>query len=150
LGRDTQLAQSSLRFSIGRFTTAGDIKVAGEAVRREVQRLRALAPGGNGDREPWPGAVTGEAGAAGQDTWIRFHLLVADDIVKDARFEAYGCPHTVATAAWLAEQLPGRTRGSLVPGEPPEWARTLSVPVEKLGRLLVVEDALQACLRHWP
>jgi hypothetical protein len=49
----------------------------------------------------------------------------------------------------LAEQLPGRTRASLVPGEPPEWALTLSVPVEKLGRLLVVEDALRACLAHW-
>jgi len=24
------------------------------------------------------------------------------------------------------------------------------VPVEKLGRLLVVEDALWDCARHWP
>jgi hypothetical protein len=31
-------------------------------------------------------------------------------------------------------------------GEPADWARALEVPVEKLGRLLVVEDALQACL----
>ena len=44
LGRDTQLAQSSLRFSVGRFTTPQDIDFAVQAVRREVTRLRALSP----------------------------------------------------------------------------------------------------------
>jgi cysteine desulfurase len=43
LGRDTELAQSSLRFSVGRFTTAEDIDVAIGAVTREVKRLRAAA-----------------------------------------------------------------------------------------------------------
>jgi NifU-like protein involved in Fe-S cluster formation len=94
--------------------------------------------------------VTGEAGAPGQDTWIRFHLLVADGVVKDARFQAYGCPHTLAVAAWMATQLPGRRREALQPGTPTDWAKTHSVPTEKLGRLLVIEDAVQACLRHWP
>ena len=44
LGRSTQLAQSSLRFSLGRHTTARDIERAIAAVRREVLRLRAAAP----------------------------------------------------------------------------------------------------------
>jgi cysteine desulfurase len=44
LGRDTELAQSSLRFSYGRDSTEADIDVAIEAVTREVQRLRAVAP----------------------------------------------------------------------------------------------------------
>ena len=43
LGRSDQLAQSSLRFSLGRFTTAADIDVAIAAVAREVTRLRAVA-----------------------------------------------------------------------------------------------------------
>jgi cysteine desulfurase len=152
LGRDTQLAQSSLRFSLGRFTTEADVDVAIAAVNREVRRLRALSPAWNAAVPLWPDrpAVTGEAGAAGQDTWIRFHLLVADGVVKDARFEAYGCPHTLAVAAWIAKELPGRRREALQPGTPRDWVKTHSVPIEKLGRLLVVEDAVQACLRHWP
>jgi cysteine desulfurase len=152
LGRDTQLAQSSLRFSLGRFTSEADVDVAITAVNREVRRLRALSPAGNAEVSPWPDrpAVTGEAGAAGQDTWIRFHLLVADGVVKDARFQAYGCPHTVAVAAWIAKELPGRRREALQPGTPTDWATAHGVPIEKLGRLLVVEDAVQACLRHWP
>jgi len=150
LGRDTQLAQSSLRFSLGRFTSEEDVDTAIAAVNREVRRLRSLSPASSPG--PWTGdgAVTGEGGAAGQDTWIRFHLIVADDVVKDARFQAYGCPHTVAVAAWIAKALPGRRREALQPGTPAEWAADHGVPVEKLGRLLVVEDAVQACVRRWP
>jgi cysteine desulfurase len=43
LGRDTELAQSSLRFSVGRFSTEAQIDVAVGAVTREVSRLRAAA-----------------------------------------------------------------------------------------------------------
>ncbi len=147
LGRDTQLAQSSLRFSLGRFTTAADIDFAVAAVTREVRRLRALSPAVPPDAGF---GVSGEAGAAGQETWVRFDLAVADGIVKDARFKAYGCPHTLSVASWLAGQLSGRRREDLIPGTPAAWAEARAVPVEKLGRLLVVEDALLRCLRRWP
>src|SRR4030095_10294699 len=40
LGRGTQLAQSSLRFSLGRATTEADIDAAIGAVRRQLSRLR--------------------------------------------------------------------------------------------------------------
>jgi hypothetical protein len=53
------------------------------------------------------------------------------------------------TVAWLCGELRGRSRGALIPGSPASWAEKRSVPVEKLGRLLVVEDALRACLSHW-
>jgi cysteine desulfurase len=150
LGRDTQLAQSSLRFSLGRFTKEAHVELAIAAIRREVRRLRDLSPASEA-RDPWPGkqVVTGEAGKPGQDTWVRFRLQVADDVVKDARFLAYGCPHTLAVAAWMAKELQGRRREALQPGAPTEWAEMHGVPVEKLGRLLVIEDAVRACLRQW-
>jgi len=43
LGRSDQQAQSSLRFSLGRFTTEQDIDATVHAVSREVARLRSLA-----------------------------------------------------------------------------------------------------------
>jgi cysteine desulfurase len=43
LGRTDQLAQSSLRFSLGRFTTEADIDAAIAAITREVARLRELS-----------------------------------------------------------------------------------------------------------
>ncbi|MFU8895610.1 MAG: IscS subfamily cysteine desulfurase [Gammaproteobacteria bacterium] len=48
LGRDDQLAQSSLRFSLGRFTTAAEVDHAIRVVREQVGRLRALAPASAG------------------------------------------------------------------------------------------------------
>lgn len=44
LGRDTELAQSSLRFSLGRFTRDAEVDQAIAAVGRELARLRAVAP----------------------------------------------------------------------------------------------------------
>ncbi len=43
LGRDERLAESSLRFSLGRFTTAEDIEAAVAAVALAVTRLRRIA-----------------------------------------------------------------------------------------------------------
>lgn len=163
LGRDTQLAQSSLRLSFGRFSAPEHIDLAVDAIRREVTRLRTLSPASEPLREPGEGSasrgtaaesnvaqVVGEGGGPGQEVWVRFRLRVREGIVTSALFKAYGCPHTLAVAAWVAERLRGRGRADLAPGTPAEWAEALAVPVEKLGRLLVVEDALADCSRRWP
>ena len=44
LGRDDELAGASLRFSLGRFTTAAEVDAAAAQVVAQVGRLRALAP----------------------------------------------------------------------------------------------------------
>jgi cysteine desulfurase len=44
LGRSPQLAESSLRLSIGRFTTAAEVDAAAAGIEAAVRRLRALAP----------------------------------------------------------------------------------------------------------
>jgi cysteine desulfurase len=43
LGRSDQLAQSSLRFSLGRFSTEAEVAAALKLIQREVPRLRAVA-----------------------------------------------------------------------------------------------------------
>ncbi|MBI3172015.1 MAG: aminotransferase class V-fold PLP-dependent enzyme, partial [Hydrocarboniphaga effusa] len=44
LGRDDQLANASLRFSLGRYTTDADVDQAAEMVLAQVKRLRLLSP----------------------------------------------------------------------------------------------------------
>jgi cysteine desulfurase len=44
MGLSDVLAGSSLRFSVGRFTTEDEVVTAAERVRGAVPRLRALAP----------------------------------------------------------------------------------------------------------
>jgi len=45
LGRNDALAQASIRFSLGKFSSADDVDVAVRVVTSEVQRLRALSLG---------------------------------------------------------------------------------------------------------
>ena len=101
---------------------------------------------------PWPPdagpAAVGDAGREDLGTRVRFELHSYDGVVTGARFQAFGCPHTIAAAAWLAEHLPGRTLESANSMPILELGRLLDVPTEKLGRLLVVEDALHAAVEN--
>src|ERR1700686_4197772 len=86
LGRDPQLAQSSLRFSLGRFSVEADIDFALSAVRAEGRILPALSPAACGPAGegfgPAGGAgsgaatlVSGGAGGRGEEGGGGFHRL---------------------------------------------------------------------------
>jgi NifU-like protein involved in Fe-S cluster formation len=144
LGRDSELAQSSLRFSPGRTTRREDIESAADQVIEAVQSLRALAALLPPPQAPWR---AGQAGQRSQGTEAIFHIAVSKTgVVTAARVSIYGCPDTLRTAAWLVEQLPGRNLENLLPGAPTDWLENLQIRREKLGKLLVLEDALRNCL----
>jgi len=44
LGRSDELAHSSIRFTIGRFTTEGDVDYTIDLIKRKVEKLRELSP----------------------------------------------------------------------------------------------------------
>ncbi|NJD30624.1 MAG: aminotransferase class V-fold PLP-dependent enzyme [Gammaproteobacteria bacterium] len=48
LGRSDRLAQSTLRLSLGRFTTLAEVEYAARRICEEIERLRAIAPEGIG------------------------------------------------------------------------------------------------------
>jgi cysteine desulfurase len=140
IGRDAMLAQASLRFSLGRFTTAEEIDAAISALRREVPRLRAAADFTFNDDAGWQ---TGEAGE-GVGTRVRWQLRIEAGAIVDARYRAFASAPVLAVCEWLAATLPGRALGDGMPGDPMVWAAGCAVPAEQLGRLLTVEDALRA------
>jgi NifU-like protein involved in Fe-S cluster formation len=93
-----------------------------------------------------PGAFRGAAGHREQGTWVQFDVRTDAAKVSDARFLAFGCPHTIAVAAWVAEtSIGGPVRRDM--GESVQaLADRFAVPVEKLGRLFIVEDAWKAAV----
>ena len=95
-----------------------------------------------------PGLVSGEAEDRTLNVWIRFQVQVLDGAIRTARFNVYGCPHTVAAADWTAEWLEGRAAAALRELEMRERRETMGVPLEKLGNLLLLEDALAVCRRE--
>lgn len=144
LGRSDAQAEASIRFSLGRFTTEADIDTAIGIVTRTVRRLRELSPA---NPPPAGNSQTAEAGSIDQGTWIRALARISGERIAEIRFQAYGCPHTLAACEWLEHHLPGRPLNSLLPGGAQALAASIAAPTEKLGRLLVLEDVLEK-LRH--
>jgi NifU-like protein involved in Fe-S cluster formation len=88
----------------------------------------------------------GAAGNRAQGTWVQFDLRLASHSLTDARFLAFGCPHTIAAAAWVAEQAVGKPAARRLPESVQAISLKFAVPLEKLGRLLIVEDAWLAAV----
>jgi hypothetical protein len=107
-------------------------------------RVRALfdALPGAGDLPAGGRVITGEAAAIDRGAWVRFEARLANGRIADCRFRAWGCPHTLAAAALAAAEL---AAGAPAP-DARRLARELDAPAGKMGRLLVVEDAMQALL----
>jgi NifU-like protein involved in Fe-S cluster formation len=93
-----------------------------------------------------PGAFRGAAGDRVQGTWVQFDVQCQADRITEARFLVFGCPHTIAAAAWLAEAVTGSSARRGLPASAQALRARFEVPVEKLGRLLIVEDALKRAL----
>jgi NifU-like protein involved in Fe-S cluster formation len=93
-----------------------------------------------------PGLLSGEAEDRALQVWVRFDLQVQDGVIQKVRFEAFGCPHTVAAADLAAERLEGQPVDAARRVDAREIMAALDVPVEKLGKLLRIEDAAAACL----
>jgi NifU-like protein involved in Fe-S cluster formation len=95
-----------------------------------------------------PGTLRGAAGDRAHGTWVQFDLQVDAGTVQAARFLAFGCPHTIAVAAWVAEHAPGGELRPALPESVAQLSERFAVPVEKRGRLLIIEDAWLACVRR--
>jgi len=88
----------------------------------------------------------GVAGNIAHGARVEFEARVRHGKVLECRFRAYGCPHVIAAASWVAEHADGRRTAELDWVDPRELARRLEAPAHKLGSLLVVEDAYRACM----
>jgi NifU-like protein involved in Fe-S cluster formation len=73
--------------------------------------------------------------------------LAADtdgDIIVSLRFRAWGCPHLIAAAEAFCRGFEGRPVTALQAFSAAEIMQTLPVPREKMGRILVLEDAVRS------
>ncbi len=97
-----------------------------------------------------PGTFRGAAGSRAQGTWVQFDVQVDTTAragtIQAVRFLAFACPHVIAVSAWVAEQAVGSAASAQLPEGVQSLRERFGVPVEKLGRLLIVEDAWTAAL----
>ena len=99
---------------------------------------------------PHAGDVAGAESVSNsdQDVRIRLSASVQDGIIETMRFRAWGCPHLVAAAEAACAALEGRAAAGLVDWASNDLMENLPVPVEKTGRILVLEDAVRSLGRR--
>ena len=81
-----------------------------------------------------------------EDQGVRVALAVecdGEDIMR-LGFLAWGCPHLLAAAEAFCREYEGRPVRALQTFSAAEIMQTLPVPREKLGRILVLEDAVRS------
>ena len=79
-----------------------------------------------------------------QGVRVRLALQHEGDVVRGLRFRAWGCPHLIAACEAFCRGYEGRPVNDLEGFEATEIMRNLSIPVEKTGRILVLEDAVRS------
>jgi len=97
-----------------------------------------------------PDCFRGASGSRAQGTWVQFDVQVdwsaRPATIRALHFLAFACPHIIAVSSWLAAQAPGREIKAQLPESVQSLQERFDVPIPKLGRLLIVEDAWIAAL----
>lgn len=123
--------------------SSGELNVTGFNYHPQVIELFQRLPFA-GRMEPAADVFAGTAGGQGQGAEVHFWIKCSAGRIQAISFQAYGCPHTVAACAWMAQRARGLTLADVARTAWMQVERALAVPAEKRGRLLIVEDALLA------
>jgi nitrogen fixation NifU-like protein len=67
---------------------------------------------------------------------------VADELILEMRYRVWGCPHLIAAAEILCKEREQAAVAGLSVFALAELMELLAIPVEKTGRILLLEDAL--------
>jgi len=79
-----------------------------------------------------------------QGVRLRLSATATDGRVKAMRFKAWGCPHLIAAAEAACAALEGQPVAALANWAAADVMQNLPVPVEKTGRILVLEDTVRS------
>jgi NifU-like protein involved in Fe-S cluster formation len=96
------------------------------------------------------GQLANATGVLVEDQGVRiaFSAQLAVGRVDTLRFQAWGCPHVIAAAEAFCADYEGRSATDLLEFSTSDLMQSLSVPVEKTGRILVIEDAVRSLARQ--
>jgi NifU-like protein involved in Fe-S cluster formation len=70
--------------------------------------------------------------------------VVDGETIRTIRFQVYGCPHLIAAAEDFCDEAEGKSLSALQDVDVPGLMARLAIPVEKTGRMFILEDAAKA------
>lgn len=145
-GLAPELAQATLRVSFGRDNTTAQALEAARQIRAAIEHLRGQDAPGEPEGGPW---FVGSAGSLREGAKIRCFLRLETQGATPARiaalqFRAATCPDVWRVLEGLSAAALASPATEVLQGGALRWRETFAVPKEKLGRLLLVEDAWRA------
>ena len=92
------------------------------------------------------GTLAGGTTILVEDQGVRVELSARAEQGRLAamRFRAWGCPHLIAATEWACDYYESGPVAALEVFPTARIMEYLAVPTEKTGRILVLEDAIQA------
>lgn len=110
-------------------------------------RQHFFASGYCGDLSSGDGRVaTGEAGEIAHGAAVRLTARIDDGRILEMRYRVFGCPYLVAALNITCARSEGSDITSLKNFRAADTLAMLDAPIGKMGRLLLVEDAIQSLL----
>src|SRR5262245_25594603 len=97
-------------------------------------------PRNTGRHPPGPEILRTRAGSRAAGAEVALSFQVKAGLIAEVRFQAFGCPHFLAAASLATQELRGRPLPELTAWRATPIGERLGFPVEKRGRLLILED----------
>ena len=97
----------------------------------------------SGAMQQGSGILSASAGSREQGASIAIWFAVQESIIQTIRYQAYGCPHFLASCEYLAQSMEGRPFAELTQWNWRDAETDLAVPASKRARLLILEEALR-------
>ena len=92
----------------------------------------------------------GEVGNAKCGDIMKMYLKIEDDIIKDAKFETFGCGSAIASSSMATELIKGKPVSEAMKLTNTAVAEALDgLPAYKMHCSVLAEEAIQAALEDW-
>lgn len=95
-----------------------------------------------------PGVLSVEAATPASRSRVRLQVKMLGSRIDDARFQAYGCPTTIAVGAYVAGTVVGREAGQLAAIDAKSIREALEIPEDRTHCALLGEDLVKSLRSH--
>lgn len=120
--------------------------VAGDPYNALVKTLFAN-PAHAGDlQHDYPQSAVAQASESAAGARIQLSVGLLAGTLQECRFRVFGCPHLLAATEWLCKKYQGRSVADLADFRAADCMEPLDIPLEKTGRILLLEDAIRLLL----
>ncbi len=94
--------------------------------------------------EKYNDGVVGEAAESETGARVVLSAVVDEETIRLLRYQVFGCPHLIAAAEAFCGEAEGKGFTALTDLDVASLMNSLAIPVEKTGRVFILEDAAKA------